>query len=290
MTSPELSISCLCGNPNCKIPFGTCHCGCGAETKISDHDNESWHSRKGYPRMFALGHYRRMTLLNSCICGDNECATPYGKCHCGCGGNTSLAPQSDRKQKMIFGQPRMYIQGHARHIPKLEDAVPFKIDGVYCRIIHLTRGQFTIVDAADYKWLMQWKWHALKCRTGEGFYAYRTDFKTNGKRTAVPMHRLILGLAQDDPLMGDHINRNTLDNRRKNLRPANNSQNQMNKTMRTNTSGRKGVCWSKTKRRWIVRICANRIMIDLGSSEIYEVACAMREAGERLYHKEFSPK
>lgn len=38
------------------------------------------------------------------------------------------------------------------------------------RTIPLTQGQVTIVDAADYKWLNQWKWRVCKTRLTEDVY------------------------------------------------------------------------------------------------------------------------
>lgn len=223
----------------------------------------------------------------TCICGKKDCSVPYGLCHCGCGNETSISPQSDTKRGYRVGQPHIFIVMHQKRIrPIIEHAKPFKIDGVCCRLISLTRGLYAIVDAADYEWLMQWKWHALKCR-GVGFYAYRTEF-SDGKRIAVPMHRQVLGLSRDDPRFGDHVNRVGIDNRRRNLRPATPSQNQFNSVNKGTTSGRKGVNWSKSKKKWIVRINANRMVIDLGSSESFEEACAIRQAGEKKYHGEFA--
>lgn len=48
----------------------------------------------------------------------------------------------------------------------------------------------------------------------------------------------------------DHINRIKSDNRWKNLRLANGSQNQMNSTRNDNTSGKKGVHWHKQSGKW----------------------------------------
>lgn len=57
------------------------------------------------------------------------------------------------------------------------------------------------------------------------------------------MHRAILGLESGDKRTGDHINHNTLDNRRPNLRIATVAQNCQNrKPHRNNKLGLKGVC------------------------------------------------
>ena len=55
----------------------------------------------------------KLTLpLNTCICRDLDCAIPYGKCHCGCGGDTCIAPISSVSRFMINGTPMRYIFGH----------------------------------------------------------------------------------------------------------------------------------------------------------------------------------
>ena len=53
----------------------------------------------------------------------------------------------------------------------------------------------------------------------------------------------------------DHINHIRHDNRWTNLRDATHSQNQANRVKhKNNKSGYKGVCWSKTNKRWRARI------------------------------------
>ncbi len=95
--------------------------------------------------------------------------------------------------------------------------------------ITLTHGQVALVDAADYEWLMQWKWRARAnaCWYGRNYYADST-VKIDGKWQVLKMHRIILGLEIGDKRHGDHINHDTLDNRRGNLRivtPAENNRN-----------------------------------------------------------------
>ena len=89
------------------------------------------------------------------------------------------------------------------------------------RYIPLTRGLHAIVDAEDYEWLSQYKWHATK-PTGSGrVYAAR------GKSGAtIFMHRMIMRPPEGKVV--DHVNGNGQDNRRGNLRvctPLQNSRN-----------------------------------------------------------------
>lgn len=100
-----------------------------------------------------------------------------------------------------------------------------------------------LVDDADFEWLNQFKWYA---KGPEGRYVYAV---TGSEKTR--MHRLIL----PEVVLVDHQNRDTLDNRRENLRPATRTDNGANAVRRTdNTSGFKGVYWNKEKRQWVARV------------------------------------
>jgi hypothetical protein len=110
------------------------------------------------------------------------------------------------------------------------------------RKIVLTQGQVAIVDASDFDWLNQWKWCAHWAPNTKSYYATRTAYKGRRNKRTVWMHRVILGLDSNSPCKGDHANRNTLDNRKENLRIADTFQNAQNATIRSdNTSGQKGV-------------------------------------------------
>jgi hypothetical protein len=86
--------------------------------------------------------------------------------------------------------------------------------------IPLTRNLQAIVDAEDYEWLNQYKWHARV--SADGMIYAKRQVRGHG----VYMHRLIMQPPQG--MVVDHINGNSLDNRRCNLRivpPEVNSQN-----------------------------------------------------------------
>jgi hypothetical protein len=91
---------------------------------------------------------------------------------------------------------------------------------------------------------MQWKWRAQGVFTARTlhFYAIRDDYFADGKRQFVFMHRFLLGLGLGDKRKGDHRNHDTLDNTRRNLRIASNTQNLQNQKIRSDhPTGRKGV-------------------------------------------------
>ena len=87
----------------------------------------------------------------------------------------------------------------------------------------------------------------------------------------------------------DHINGDSTDNRIANLRIATNSQNSMNRGLRRdNTSGVKGVSWSKKMRKWLVHIAVDGRLMHIGLFDTIEEAKAARiEVAKRL-HGEFA--
>lgn len=110
------------------------------------------------------------------------------------------------------------------------------------RTISVGKGKAAIIDAADFDWLNQFKWHV----TDRG-YAIASR---KGKR--LTMHRLILETPKG--MVSDHINGNRLDNRRDNLRIATYAENARNKGNQAHTSIYKGVGWKKDNNLWQVRI------------------------------------
>ena len=145
--------------------------------------------------------------------------------------------------------------------------------------IELTQGQVTIVDDKDHEWLSQWKWHADPSRGN--FYARRNSPYIDGKQHTIKMHREILGLKCGDGKIVDHINRDTLNNTRVNLRIVSASENNHNHDGYShNTSGSNGVCWNKSNNRWQAFVRANRKQIFLGYFDDINDAVEARRLGE----------
>ena len=202
-----------------------------------------------------------------------------------------MAKRTWAEDHSVKGLPQRFIRGHQRQErPVLEEAKPFKLGGVYCRLIPLSRGLYTIVGVVDYEWLMRWKWFAHWAVAGEweSFYVLRGK-KLNGKRQSIQMAREILGLSPDDERQADHINHDTLDHRRCNLRIVTSSQSNQNKRMyRNNTSGFKGVSFYVPMQKWLARIKSDGRSYHLGYFYTREeAAAAYRKAADRL-HGEFA--
>jgi hypothetical protein len=60
---PTLSPRCVCGNPECAITFGFCHCGCGKMTTISSRTGRRLFQAKGMPVKYLAGHAHKVRTL-----------------------------------------------------------------------------------------------------------------------------------------------------------------------------------------------------------------------------------
>ena len=94
------------------------------------------------------------------------------------------------------------------------------------------------------------------------------------------MHRVINNTPDD--MQTDHINRNKLDNRKKNLRTVTTQQNQRNTNLsKNNTSGYIGVYLNKRVNKWMAYIWVNYKQIHLGYFKDIEDAIEVRKQAER---------
>lgn len=128
--------------------------------------------------------------------------------------------------------------------------------------IELTQGRVTLVDDADYEWLMQWKW-TLMDKGQNALYAYRSGPRNGGRGKTIMMHRQVMHAPIGIDI--DHRDGNGLHNCRSNLRFCNDRQNQANQRPRLGYSSKyKGVSWIKREHRWRVGIKNSGKSIHLG--------------------------
>ena len=99
------------------------------------------------------------------------------------------------------------------------------------RYIPLTQNLFALVDAADYEWLKDYKWHVTRHGACGTVYAGRRE----GGRLVL-MHRQIMNPPKG--MVVDHINGNGVDNRRCNLRICTQKQNVHNSRGRAGKKSR----------------------------------------------------
>jgi hypothetical protein len=133
---------------------------------------------------------------------------------------------------------------------------------------------YAIVDAADYDWLVQWKWHLASAG-----YAVRQSSRTAGRQHPIPMHRVLLSLPREDKRQGDHVNGNRLDNRRENLRVVERAENAQNRrSQRGSSSGHRGVAWNVRRQKWYAYARLNGVLHHLGVFDDEDEAARVVEA------------
>jgi hypothetical protein len=146
------------------------------------------------------------------------------------------------------------------------------------KMIPLTQGKHAKVDDADYEWLVQYKWYALYKKNNQSYYAVCG----NG---AVHMARLIMNTPKG--MVVDHINHDTLDNRRQNLRNVTLSQNMLNRgATRTNPLGEKCININYGSYRVQVRIDKKKVFDK--TFKTLEQAREARDRAVKEFHGEFA--
>jgi hypothetical protein len=115
------------------------------------------------------------------------------------------------------------------------------------KLIALTRGLFAMVDAADFELVNQYKWCASRSGRGNKFYAVRMN---KGKLQG--MHRFLMN--PPEGMVTDHIDGNSLDNRRGNMRNCTQQQNNYSTRQRPGRSGCVGVTPNAKGDKWVARI------------------------------------
>lgn len=107
--------------------------------------------------------------------------------------------------------------------------------------IKLTQGKIALVDDEDYERINQYKWRARQHNNTNSFYAERN--------IVIQMASEVLNISS--PNIADHINHNTLDNRKGELRIVTPQQNTYNRRPHKNSSSKyKGVAWYKKGKKW----------------------------------------
>jgi len=146
--------------------------------------------------------------------------------------------------------------------------------------ISLTNSTLTfLIDDADLHSIQQYQWYLIN--TGHG-YAIRMT-----RPPYFSVGHLLLNIKHPE-MEPDHIDRDPFNNQRINLRVATKLQNAWNKRKPvTNTSGFKGVTWSKRAQKWTAQIKVNGFCKGLGYYDLIESAAKAYDIAVKKYHGNF---
>jgi hypothetical protein len=135
------------------------------------------------------------------------------------------------------------------------------------------------VSPEDARLVLEYRWGVNGC-------GYASIYRNHN---AILMHRLILEAPKE--FVVDHVNHDTLDNRRENIRLCTEAENMRNKVMQSNNkTGAIGVYWHKGKKRWAAQIRICRRIKHLGRFRNIEDAIVARKEAEKTYFGEFAYK
>jgi hypothetical protein len=122
-----------------------------------------------------------------------------------------------------------------------------------------------------------------------------TDKKTNRFSVTIyakhyKLHRLIFLMFHGYmPKEVDHIDGNSLNNKIENLREANRSENNCNVGLKkTNTSGYKGVHWDKNRKKWMVTVIKNNVVVFNKRFDDLELAGLAAQEARNKFHNSFA--
>lgn len=134
--------------------------------------------------------------------------------------------------------------------------------------IFMANGLTTVISIKDLPKLLgiDCRWYGRFDKKSGNYYV-ASNFKKDGKHTNLLLHRVITGCPKG--LQVDHINWNTLDNTKNNLRVCTHAENQQNrkpsgqkgyykkitnKSRQENKSGIKWVAWRPKRKEYEVRV------------------------------------
>ena len=173
--------------------------------------------------------------------------------------------------KKHYDQLKKYGEPQDANPRNILDKNEIIIDGSIARIkiydIRCNQIAIAIIDAEDVNKIRYTKWKL----SNSGYIMNTPKFKGSNQH----LSRVILNTKE----FVDHINHNTLDNRKKNLRIVTKSQNQMNVNY-------KGV--SKQQNKWCARIKINQKLIYLGTYVDEEEALYARWYAEQVLFTEYA--
>lgn len=213
-------------------------------------------------------HHRKPVLLKSGYVHKQD----YMLCKCDCGNECIVAKRS-------------LIRGHAKScgclIYKKTDNIIID-KGDYCEMLVNSKYEEepikVLIDKEDVERVKELRWIAHYETTINGYYIH--GWSRRNKDIKERKHFALQRFLMNPPanMQVDHINRNTLDNRKSNLRICTQQENANNKgNYKNNTSGYKNIWYATHDKIWVCEIKRFKKKIFRKSSKNLEELVKLRD-------------
>ena len=198
-------------------------------------------------------------------CGSNKCGQALWRCKCTCG---SEIEKNITSQSLRRGSSKGC--GKCNKGCKLQNK--YDLSNEYGIGYTSNTHKPFYFDLEDYDKIKGYLW-----RENDSGYCI-AQYRKHDSRKYIRLHRLITDAPEDKQV--DHINHNTLDNRKQNLRLVSNQENCFNKQV-------KGVYWEIAKGKWVAHLTCDGIR-HFKRFDKYEDAVEYRAHLEQIYFREFA--
>lgn len=179
-------------------------------------------------------------------------------CKCSCEQKNTVIVRHQNLKSKNTKSCGCYRKNRAIESHKKENE--YRFDGDVCYGFASNKNVEFMFDANRYDDVKKYCWYV----NNHGYVSTNIR-KDDGSQTLLFLHQLICPTDFD---CVDHKNRNKLDNRMKNLRPATKQQNALNTDLyANNSSGIRGVRWNKEICKWHSYIVNNGKQINIGYFE-----------------------
>ena len=144
------------------------------------------------------------------------------------------------------------------------------------------QGHSVLIDEEDYGRIENINWRILN---NKGKLYVKKGSRKGRVYKDIFLHRVIMNAPKGT--MVDHINGNTLDNRKSNLRFCTIAENSRNRKRNQSKTGYKGIHYRKDRKKYTAQIRVNYKRHFLGYFDTAEEAYAAYCAASKKYHGEF---
>ena len=212
--------------------------------------------------------YGRLTILEF-VRYDKRNEDTYWKCECDCGNKKIIS-----KRYLRGGTKSCGCLSRELASKRWKSSNKFEKQGNH--MVGYTNNNVKFYfDTEDFETVKKYCWHI----TSAGYIATRIYSKDNKKSKIILMHRMLLNYPKDAT---DHINKDTTDNRKHNLRDVSDSDNKINHRLYiNNTSGYNGVTFNKRLNKWVAQLRYKNKNHYLGCYKSISDAVLARKNGEK---------